>query len=93
MLLSAWFSNASRFTSSYGLSQKVLARGFQEILTFSEMSFENTTKVYLRYSKPSQGEGTQSMKALKATSEMQGRLVEVMFISWCKGCLRTSAGL
>jgi len=40
-----------------------------------------------------QGEGTQPMKALKATGEMQGRLSEMMFVSWCKGSFRMRVGL
>lgn len=60
--------------------------------SFTEMSFDNTTKVYPTYSKPST-RWRQSMKDLKATGEMQGRLAEVMFISCCKGCLIIKTGL
>lgn len=33
------------------------------------------------------------MKALKATGEIQGKLTDMMCISWCKGCMKMRAGL
>lgn len=60
---------------------------YSETLIFSELSFKSTTKVYSIYSKPSARWG-KSMKALKATGDIQVKLAEMMFISWWKVVLK-----
>lgn len=67
-------------------------KSYSETLTFSELSFKSTTKVYSIFSKPSARWG-KSMKALKVTGDIQVKLAEMMFISWWKGCLKMRVGL
>lgn len=73
-------------------SQKVLPKGFQETLSFSEIYCNVTRKIYPTHSKSST-RWRQSSKALKAIGEMWERLAKIMFLSWCKVCLKMRAGL
>lgn len=84
-----WWQQIYRFIRPFTASPH---NEFSETLTLSELSFKSTTKVYSIYSKPSARWG-KSMKALKATGEIQGKLAEMMFLSGWKGCWKMRAGL